>query len=410
MSGGDEAAATPPPAAPLHGFLVVDLTRHLPGPLLARNLRDLGARVLKVEEPRTGDPVRQARPLRQGTSPLAAMLLAGVESIALDLKEDAARGVLDALLARADVLLESFRPGTLERLGFPPRELRRRCPRLVICSVSGWGQDGPFSYRSGHDLTYQAVAGSLAPTGMVPSVPVADVAGAWSATAAVIAALLARERGGEGAWIDQGLMDAAAHANLTAWAAEAAGPRQVGEPLPLTGALPCYDLFRTRDGQLLAVAALEPQFWQRICRAAERRDLIRRQYDGSRKARREVARMVASRTRQEWLELLEAADVPVAPVLAAAEALEHPQMQARRVVQTDPEGLPRLGFPALFDGLRPRSASGAPALGGHTGALLTELGSPLAGASGRRQRAQGVGPRRGLGERLRRLLARLRAP
>jgi alpha-methylacyl-CoA racemase len=404
---GRERGSAPPslggstPEQPLDGLLVVDLTRHLPGPLVARNLRDLGARVIKVEEPRKGDPVRQAPPLRAGRSALAAMLLAGLESVALDLKEEGGREVLDALLARCDVLLESFRPGTLERLGLPPAELRRRFPRLVVCSISGWGQEGPWSHRSGHDLTYQAVAGSLAPTGVIPSVPVADVTGAWSATSAVLAALLARAREGQGSWVDQGLLDAAVHANLTAWAAEASGPKEVGEALPLTGAVPCYELYRTRDDGLLALAALEPVFWQRICRAAGRKDLVRRQYDGSRKGRREVARLVASRTRDEWLDLLEAEDVPVAPVLSAREALAHPQMRARGVVRLEPGGFPHLAFPALFDGRRPASPGEAPELGAHTGAVLAELGSPLAQIGRRRLRSLGVGPRRGLRDRLR---------
>src|SRR6185436_16288141 len=155
----------------------------LPGPLAARLLADLGARVIKVEEPSAGDPVRAAAPLVGGKSPLAAMLLAG-----------------------ADVLLESFRPGTLKRLGLAPEVLRERYPRLVICSLTGWGQRGPYAARAGHDVTYQAIGGVLASTGTTPAIPVADVVGAWSAASAVLAALLARERGGPeggGAWIDQ---------------------------------------------------------------------------------------------------------------------------------------------------------------------------------------------------------------
>src|SRR5690606_20505133 len=118
-----------------------------------------------VEEPALGDPLRMAPPRRGGTGALAALLLAGVESIALDLQERSGRTVLEALLDRADVLVESFRPGTLARLGFPPERLRERWPRLVVCSLSGWGAVGPYAGRSGHDLTYQAIAGSLAPTG-----------------------------------------------------------------------------------------------------------------------------------------------------------------------------------------------------------------------------------------------------
>ncbi|HEY2739828.1 MAG TPA: CaiB/BaiF CoA-transferase family protein, partial [Thermoanaerobaculia bacterium] len=283
--------------APLSGLLVVDLTRHLPGPLAAHLLADLGARVIKIEEPALGDPVRHAPPRRGDTGALAAILLSGVESVALDLKQPAARQVLEALLARADVLLESFRPGTLERLGFAPEELRIRYPRLILCSISGWGQSGPYAARAGHDLTYQALAGSLAPTASptspsMPAVPVADVTGAWSAVTAILASLIEREKTGEGTTIDAALFDGAVHANLASWASEAEGAKTVGESLPLTGALPCYNLYRTAEGDTLALAALEPHFWELFCRAAGRPDLIRHHYRSRERSRRKVAALV----------------------------------------------------------------------------------------------------------------------
>jgi crotonobetainyl-CoA:carnitine CoA-transferase CaiB-like acyl-CoA transferase len=362
-------------AAPLAGLLVVDLSRLLPGPLTVRLLADLGARVIKVEEPALGDPIRRAPPRRGGTGALAALLLAGVESVALDLKERSGRTVLEALLDRADVLVESFRPGTLARFGFPPERLRERWPRLVVCSLSGWGADGPYASRAGHDLTYQAIAGSLAPTGSMPAVPVADQVGAWSAASAVLAALLERERTGRGSHVDASLFDAAVHANLAAWAAEAGGKKKVEEKLPLTGAFPCYDLYRTAEGDLLALAALEPHFWRRFCLAAGRKDLIRRQFSTSRRARRKVAELIRGRTRAEWLALLEREDVPAEMVLSAAEAREHPQTKARGVLSDGPDALPRLAFPARLDGERPRAAlARVPGHGEHTVAVLEELG------------------------------------
>ena len=388
MSDDDRARSPEPRAAsaaasPLRGLLVVDLTRHLPGPLAARLLADLGARVIKVEEPREGDPVRAAQPLVRGESPLAGILLAGLQSVALDLKQPAAVEALRGLLARADVVLESFRPGTMARLGLAPQVLRERYPRLVICSISGWGQEGPYAARAGHDITYQAIGGSLAASGATPGIQVADVVGAWSAVTSVLAALLARERGGAsgenseggGAWIDQALLDAAVHANVTGWAAEAAGAKAVGEPLPLTGALPCYGVYKTRDGGRLAIGALEPHFWERFCEAAGRRDLRRSQYSTSDRARRKVAKLVASRTREEWAQLLADHDVPVEPVLALGEASTHPQVLARGVLHHAADGLPRLGFPARFDDARPRGSDAVPELGADTDAVLAERGS-----------------------------------
>lgn len=383
-------------ASPLAGLLVVDLSRLLPGPLTSRLLADLGARVIKVEEPEVGDPVRMAPPLRGGTGALAGLLLAGVESVALDLKERSGCTVLEALLDRADVLVESFRPGTLARFGFPLERLRERWPRLVVCSISGWGTDGPYAARAGHDLTYQAIAGVLAPTAAMPASPVADLIGAWSAVSAVLAALVERERTGRGSHVDAALFDAGLHANLTAWAAGAESRKKIGESLPLTGALPCYNLYRTAEGDPLALAALEPHFWRRFCTAAGRKDLIRKQYSASRRAHRKVETLIRSRTRAEWLELLTREDIPAEMVLSAAEAREHPQTRARGVVADGPDALPRLAFPARLDGERPRSAPRVPGHGEHTRAILEEFG------------LQGYEVARGVGRRFswKRLLAR----
>lgn len=380
---------------------MVDLSRHLPGPLTAHLLAGLGARVVKIEEPGLGDPVRHAPPRRGATGALAALLLAGVESVALDLKQPAGQAVLAKLLERADVLLESFRPGTLARLGFPPAELRVRHPRLVLCSISGWGQSGPYAARAGHDLTYQALAGALAPTAppAMPAAPGADLNGAWSAVTAILAALLERARTGEGTHIDAALYDAAVHANLAGWAAEAGGEKKVGESLPLTGALPCYNLYSTAEGSVLALAALEPRFWERFCEAAGRKDLIRLQYSPSPRVRRKVADLVRRRTRAEWLDLLAREDIPAEMVLSAAEARAHPQALERGLLTDGLDTLPRLAFPALLNGERPRAGDRVPALGEHTGAVLEELGMA------KLKKELGIGKR----SRWQRLFARWRA-
>lgn len=376
-------------ASPLSGLLVVDLSRLLPGPLTGKLLADLGARVVKVEEPSRGDPIRMTPPVREGIGSLAAILLSGTESIALDLKQPESREVLGKLLERADVLLESFRPGTLARLlGFPLEELRERYPRLVVCSLSGWGQSGPYAPRAGHDLTYQAAAGSLAPTAEMPAVPMADLGGAWSAATSILAALLERERTGRGRHVDVALYDAAVHSNLVGWAVEAGGQRGAGDRLPLTGALPCYNLYETADGRQLALGALEPHFWKRFCEAVDRPDLIRRQYSASAVARRKVAELIRTRTLSEWMALLGRRDIPVEPVLSASEARQHPQLRERALLSAGPERLPRLGFPARLDGERLRAGDRLPGLGEQTKALLAELGmTEKAG------RSAGVGPR-----------------
>jgi crotonobetainyl-CoA:carnitine CoA-transferase CaiB-like acyl-CoA transferase len=396
---------------PLAGITVVDLSRHLPGPLAAHLLADLGARVIKVEEPSSGDPVRLAPPLADrsvngGEGTLAALLLSGVESVALDLKAPGGREVLERLLAKADVLLETFRPGTLARFGtrpgFDPEELRRRHPRLVVCSLSGWGADGPYAPRAGHDLTYQAIAGALAPSGTTPDYPAADFAGAWSAVTSILAALVARERAGadgNGAWIDASLYDAALHLNLVGWAhlsdrSGGGADRPVGERHGLSGALPCYRVYTTADGGRLAVAALEEHFWRRFCEAAGRPDLLKIQYREDAETHQRVAEMVAGRTLSQWRELLAEVDVPVGPLLTAAEAAAHPQSEARGLLSRSADGLLRLAFPARFGGERPAASERYPALGEDTDAIVEELGGELAGKSPRQRRKAGIGRRR----------------
>ena len=381
-----------PAAGPLQGTTVLDLSRYLPGPLVTRLLADLGARVIKVEEPKLGDPSRHAPPLVGDISSLAGILLAGHESIALDLKKPTARDLVEDILMSVDVLVESFRPGTLKKLGLDPEKLRELFPHLVICSVTGWGQDGDYAWRAGHDLGYQAIAGSLAGGGGMPAVQVADMVGGWSGALAISSALYRRGQTGEGCWIDQSLLDAAGHASITAWAAEAEGAKGVAEPLMLTGALPCYDLYRTRDDGTLALAALEPKFWSKFCAAVERKDLIRKQFSRDRGVRREVARLVAERTREQWAELMTEHDIPAEPVLSLSESLQHPQVQQRGMVEVDEFGQVQLGYPAKIDGARPRSKGSAADLGAHTDEVLQELGLATGLPSLGKRRA-GIGKR-----------------
>jgi crotonobetainyl-CoA:carnitine CoA-transferase CaiB-like acyl-CoA transferase len=384
-------------ATPLADHLVVDLSRHLPGPYAARILRDLGARVIKVEEPTMGDPVRQAPPRRRGDSALAAALLAGLESIALDLRRDGARGVLDRLLAGADVLLESSRPDGLERLtGAGPEEMARRYPRLVVCSISGWGQTGPYRLRTGHDLGYQALAGSLAPVDGMPALPAADLLGGWSAASAILAALVERGRTSRGSIIDAPLLDAAGHGNLMAWVEETRAESAVGEPLALTGAYPCYNVYATRDGGRVALACLEPVYWKRFCKLVGRRDLVTLQYRRDPESRRRVAQVVAGKTRREWEELFVANDLPAEPALSAAESRAHAQVRHRELVLDGADGLPRLAYPALIDGERPRAPERLPKLGEHTETILAELDCPEAELGHKARRAAGIGRRRTL--------------
>ena len=286
---------------PLSGLLVVDLTRYLPGPFASRELLRLGARVVRLEAP-GGDPLRELAPAWHDA------LNAGKESVEIDLKSEPKRG--RELCAQADVVLESFRPGVVERLGVGPDDLPAT---VVYCSFTGFG---PGEQRAGHDLNYQGWAGLLADTApAMPPVQVADLAGgALRAVTAILAALLERERTGQGSNLT---------ISLTHSAHELAAHRLGGEPIPrlLTGGLACYRIYATADGRYLTVAALEPRFFQRLCELLGRPDLHERQWNAEQEPLAdELAEAFAAEPLATWLELFDGEDVSVGPVATLEEA------------------------------------------------------------------------------------------
>ncbi|MBL8614179.1 MAG: CoA transferase [Deltaproteobacteria bacterium] len=305
----------------LDGVKVVDLSRLLPGPMCAWYLRGLGARVIKVEDPAGGDWLRHLPPLtEEGTSAWFSAINAGVRSVTADLKAEADRALVEALIAEADVLIEGFRPGVLRRLGLDPARLRARHPGLVIASITGFGQAGPLRDAPGHDLGYIGLAGilSLADAGAgapkPPPVQIADLAGgALSAALQITAALLRRSRTGAGAWLDVS-MTAGALSLIAPVVAEAAvdGPPAPGGAA-LTGALSTYACYRCADGGFVTVAALEPQF-QAALTAALGAPLPE---DPA-----AAAAIFAQAPRDHWVERLGAACV--APALDLRELLQHP--------------------------------------------------------------------------------------
>jgi crotonobetainyl-CoA:carnitine CoA-transferase CaiB-like acyl-CoA transferase len=285
---------------PLAGLLVVDLTRYLPGPFASRELLRLGARVVRLEAP-GGDPLASLAPAWHEA------LNAGKESVELDLKADPEAG--RELCAGADVVLESFRPGVVERLGIGPGDLP---DRIVYCSFTGFGPD---DLRVGHDLNYQGWAGLLADTApAMPPVQVADLGAALRAVAEILAALLVRERTGRGDHVV---------VSLTHGAHELAAHRLGGEPIPrlLTGGLACYRIYPTADGRHLTVAALEPRFFRRLCELLGSPELAEQQWQPDQEPLAdELAEAFAAKPLATWLELFEGEDVSVGPVATLEEA------------------------------------------------------------------------------------------
>lgn len=309
---------------PLEGMLVVDASRMLPGAVLARLLLDLGARLVKVEAPGGGDMLRGIPPLVEGTGAGFRALLGGAESVCLDLRSPEGAAALRRLARRADVLVESFRPGTLERWGLGYDSLAEENPRLVQCSLSSFGSAGAAAGRVGHDLNFLAESGLLEERGGggMPRVQLVDVSAALLASSAVLAALLRRASTGRGMRVEQPL--AAAPLPFLAWprADRAAGGGEARETM-LGGGIPAYRLYRCGDGERVALGALEPKFWTSFVEMLDLPELAPDGTDaGERGARAAaaVAARLAEHPREHWMSLAEGRDLPLSRVRSTAEA------------------------------------------------------------------------------------------
>ena len=370
------------PRQPLAQVRVLDLSQLLPGPYCSRILADFGAEVIKIERPSGGDWVRYAPPLVNGEGVLFQSLNQGKKSLTLNLKSDEGRSVLLRLAETADVLLESFRPGVMERLGVGYERLAEANPRLVYCSLSGYGQDGPYQQRAGHDLNYIGLAGLLDLTGarggppVIPGVPIADLNGALWAAFGILLALLGRERTGQGRRVDGSLLGGALACMPMAVAHFLGGqPIERGKGM-LTGGVVCYNVYETKDGRYVTLGALEPQFWAAFCQAVGRDDLIAQQFAPAvpgKPVYDELRALFRTRTCQEWTEAMVGVDTCFEPVYDVEEALASAPVQALGML-SGYGLLPPVRLSAQSTRSAARTAAHAPALGEHTTALLAELG------------------------------------
>jgi crotonobetainyl-CoA:carnitine CoA-transferase CaiB-like acyl-CoA transferase len=377
---------------PLAGLRVLDLSRVLSGPFAGRMLADLGADVVKVEDTGAGDYARAAPPYVEGVqeSAKSAAFIAlnrNKRSVRLDLKAEAGREALLTLVEGADVLLESFRPGVMERLGLGLDALRARNPRIVHCAISGFGQTGPLTQRPGHDMNYLALAGAMALTGVRDGEPVlggvqiADIGGgAQMAVIGVLTALRHAERTGEGQSVDVSMTDGALSWTVMESAAALQGQKPRRGRTLLTGEHLCYRPYACKDGWI-TIGALEPKFWKAFCTGVDREDLIPHQFDapGS-DAHAEVEAIALSRTREEWAAFGTQHDACLEPVWELEEALETDLVREREmVVELDQPGatapVRALGVPIKLSAT-PGDVHRlpAPGLGEHTEEVLREAG------------------------------------
>lgn len=347
------------PANPLlRGVRVLDLSRLLPGPMCALLLAQLGAEVIKIEDSASGGDYTKAL-----LPELHALVNRGKQGRLLDLRREADREAFLALVDTADVVLESFRPGVMAACGCAPATLLARNPRLVVCSLTGYGQTGPYARRAGHDLNYAALAGTLHQQGQaghapaLGNLPQADIAGgALSALVAILAALRGVAAGGPGTVIDAAMLDGLAAIDVLSTAtARALGHSQPRGSDLLSGALPTYGVYTCAGGGHVALAAVEPKFFVAFCQAVNRPDLLRLPFApgaGGGALRQALEDLFATRTRDEWTALLADSAACVTPVLSPDEARADAQLRQRALFAHDGSGKPAARFAACFDGAR----------------------------------------------------------
>ena len=352
---------------PLSGVRVVDFSMFVPGPYCSSILADLGADVTKVEPPR-GDPGRGYVPAQFNTENR------NKRSIAIDLKRPDAAAVVERLVKQADVVIEGFRPGVVKRLGIDYETLRRHNPALVYCSISGYGQTGPWRDRPGHDVNYVAAAGGLAFPGQWlnpparSSLPVADMAGGTFAAVSIASALYERHKNGKGAYLDLSLFEAAFFmAAMRHGLSHDADPR--------AHIFPVNDIFETADGQRLTLGILEEHFWQNFVKLVPELADERFSSDAKRRANGDVLsgllrETFKKKTAADWQRLLEDNDVPVDLCVTPAQAAAHPQLVERQAVDRG-----YASFPLWANGKRAGEVRRAtPRLGEHSREILVELG------------------------------------
>jgi len=352
---------------PLSGVRVVDFSMFVPGPFASSILADLGAAVIKVEPPR-GDPGRAYVPVQFDTENR------NKRSIAVDLKKKDSSPVVEKLVKNADVVIEGFRPGVAKRLGIDFENLKKYKPGLVYCSISGYGQTGPWRERPGHDVNYVAAAGGLAFPGQwlkAParsSLPIADMGGGAFAAVAILSSLFEKERTGKGAYLDLSLFEAAFFM---------AAMRHGLDPAvdPRAHIFPVNDVFETADGKRLTLGILEEHFWQNFVALVP--ELEQDRFSSDRKRRqngdalsRLLQEIFLRKSAEEWIRLLEANDIPVDLCVTPGEAAQHPQLRERQAAE---RGYAK--FPVWANGRRAGSIrSGTPKLGEHSREILVELG------------------------------------
>lgn len=357
---------------PLHGLHLLDLSRQLPGPFCSTMLADLGMDTLVVANPT--DPFGTGIPF----------MARNKRSMTLNLKAAEGREIFLRLADRADVLLEGFRPGVMQRLGLDYATLAARNPRLIYCAISGYGQDGPYRDRVGHDVNYLGFAGVLQHIGhgdgppVIPGVQIADIgAGALMAVIGILAAVIARQQTGRGQLVDIAMLDGAALWNVYPLLLHQLGQGPQRGRTQLTGHHACYAVYETNDGRYVTVGAYEGHFWATLCASLGHPEFTDRQWaeGDERVAMLETFRAIfRTRTQAEWLAELGDKDICFGPVNDVEQMLADPQLRHRGMIADQPGGPPTLGNPVKLSETPPSLRTPPPLFGQDTEAVLAEFG------------------------------------
>jgi crotonobetainyl-CoA:carnitine CoA-transferase CaiB-like acyl-CoA transferase len=375
---------------PLEGIRVLDLTRLLPGPYCSLLLADYGADVIKVEDPKSGDYARWYEPMvNDDQSAMFISLNRNKRSITLDLKDEKDKEAFVSLIKTADVLIESFRPGVMERLGLGFEELKVHNPKLIYCAITGYGQSGPYAKEAGHDINFLSYTGLLHLQGapnekpLIPSVQIGDIGGgALMAAVGILLAIIDAKKSNRGQFVDISMLDGALswmHTILPNYWTSGKLPNR-GE-MTLNGGKACYEIYRTKDNRYITVGALEYKFWKNFCKVIGKEELIDQldaPLEKQRLMKQEVQAAIYKKTLTEWLELFEGIDACVSPVLTPEELADHPQIKHRQMIEdiTHPEVgvIKQIGNPIKLSNSTVRTRRHAPGLGEHTKEILKEQG------------------------------------
>ena len=370
---------------PLSGIRVLDLTRLLPGPMATQHLADMGADVIKIEDTGAGDYARAMGHVREdGMADFFRLINRNKRALRLDLKQPQGREVFLRLARDADVVVEGFRPGVMAKLGLGYDTLAAANARIVYCSITGYGQDGPYRDRAGHDINYIGYAGVGDQIGSreapaVPNFQIADLlGGALVPVMGILAALVDARSCGRGRHVDVAMTDAVlAHAIVPLLGVLDTGKAPARGTTMLSGGLPCYNVYRTADGRFMAVGALERKFWEALCETLGCPELKSKHIvygEEARPAKERLAAIFATRTQAEWSRHFAAIDCCVSPILTMDEALANEQLRARGMIVEGKSGMPEFALPVQFSEFEFAIEREAPRPGEHSQEILREAG------------------------------------